>query len=130
MQNERVKIEEQSKITPEIILKAKQINIIKMFDVKVGNSKSRTCEQKKYANEKIHIFVEDNKNELLVFTDGSVKKKDGSALDNAAGKGGCGGIIVNPVGENIILSKPVGRMVDNVETEVAGIVEGLEETSC
>ena len=48
-------------------------------------------------------------------------------LENAVGDGGCGGIIVNPTGEDILFNKPVGRMVDNVESEVAGIAEGIKE---
>ena len=49
MQNEKVEIELQSEITPDIILKARRTKIIKIFDVKVGNSKSRSEEQKKNA---------------------------------------------------------------------------------
>jgi hypothetical protein len=127
MQNEKVEIELQSEITPEIILKARRTKIIKIFDVKVGNSKSRSEEQKKHAKDKIKKFVQENEDQLLVFTDGSVTKIDHSVTNNAAGKGGCGGVIVNPSGDNRKFSKPVGRLVDNVETEVAGIVEGFEE---
>ena len=108
-------------------MKAKKIDTIKMFDVKIGNSKSRTSEQMIYAQEKINSFLEENKQQLLIFTDGSVKKTKSSVLANAVGNGGCGGIIVNPIGKDIVFNKPVGRMVDNVESEVAGIVEGIKE---
>ena len=94
-----------------------------IFPFALGNSKSRTENQKKVAQVEVGKFLSEiSTDSLVIFTDGSVKG------ELSYGRGGCG-VVMYKKGEeeNIIVeSHNVGTVTENVQCEVVGIVKALE----
>ena len=107
---------------PELITECQSFQSIDIFEGNIGSSKNRSQAQKDMALTQINMFL-NNKlgTNLLVFT-------DGSAMGQSFGHGGCGVVIVPPEqGEVKVFSKFVGKLTENVECEVEGIVLALVE---
>ena len=117
--NLRVKVQE--KISPESILNRIQVETLEIFPVAVGSSSNRTKAQEQLARGAFNSFYEDiSPDSLLAFTDGSVL---GSAC---VGNGGYGVVLHKKNEDPLIISGSVGRMTDNVNCELRGIIEALK----
>ena len=108
-------------LIPELIVKSCSFEPIRIFEGKIGNSKSRSQTQIQSALSEMEVFLEDKLGvNLLIFT-------DGSAMEKSIGKGGCGAVVVPPEGEVQACSKFVSNFTENVECEVEGLVLALAE---
>ena len=96
----------------------------------IGSSKNRSTEQKAIGKEAIENFVSEHKGQnIMVFTDGSVKNRDSEGMPQTLGYGACASILIPvEIGRDVIPSnKHVGLITNNVECEVAGIELALNQ---
>ncbi len=107
------------------VLNRREVNERKIFTIPMGSSKSRSEEQKKVAQEGVEQFLNGvSANTLVIFTDGSVKG------EQCYGPGGCGIVMYRSGDENNIRTESykVGKVAENVQCEVEGVVRALELT--
>ena len=96
----------------------------------IGSSKNRSTEQKAIGKEAIENFVSEHKGQnIMVFTDGSVKNRDSEGMPQTLGYGACASILIPvEIGRDVISNnKHVGLITINVECEVAGIELALNQ---
>ena len=104
-------------------LNKREVEEKKIFPFALGNSKSRTEEQKKVAQVEVERFLNEiSGDSLVIFTDGSVKG------EMSYGHGGCGVVMYKKGDEDNIKVEPhkVGTVTENVQCEVVGVVRALE----
>ena len=107
----------------QAILNRREVKEKKIFASPLGNSKSRTEKQKKTAQEGVVKFLgEIGDGSLVVFTDGSVQG------ENSFGEGGCGVVMYKSGDEGNVRTGAfkVGKVTENVQCEVEGVVRALQ----
>ena len=105
------------------LLNQVEINRTNIFSSSLGNTKNRTKSQINKAQAEFKRFVDDlEEGTLMIFSDGSVEG------EKCFGNGGCGVVLVRKgrESEKMVQSRPVGKLVENVECETAGIITSLE----
>ena len=125
-----ITIAKHKQLAPEDMVMQSSI-IRKSIIQDVGNSKSRTNEQREAAKAAIEEFHRDNcGNSILVYTDGSIHNRKKEQLPQSLGFGACAAVLI-PLEEEtaVVTSKCVGTMTDNVECEVVGIKIALSAIS-
>ena len=107
---------------PDDILSRQPIPVIDLFKTSIGNSRSRSNEQQRVAQDTFAHFQSSIKGRFVsIYTDGSVARSSNSC--------GAGAAILVPKDHREMIkaeAKVIGHLSDNVKCEIKGISIGLE----
>jgi len=105
----------------ELVLADRQIEQVEICKG-IGNARNRTSQEREFGMNQFCQFVSLQKqSSVIIFTNGSV-------FDGPISCGACSAVVVTPYssGTSYEWSQPVGRLVENVECKVEGIVLAME----